>query len=357
MTVSGTYNQTTFTVDDIIRRACLRLRIPSAAITAELAQTALDDLWLWMQELTESGIPLWTIEKYIMPLYLGQYIYDLPEKYLDKMGDPVLRTISRAENADDEASSSAGGTVANAFDGELTNVFLQTSPAGYVSYDFGTDFSLSMFGYLAATTDSTLRLTAEYSDDEVTWVTAIATFNPEATDGVWALRDVEKVSAHRYWRLRAMAGTLDCYQLLFGFNSNDTMMGALNRDDYLNQPNKAFQGRPLSYWWDRQRDSPRVHLWPVPNENFMSVVINVRRQLMDVGSLTDTLDLPKRWLSTVVANLALNLVRSGVKHGLDNPADMQLLVGDASATMKKSMGQEEDHMPIRFLPNIRRYTR
>jgi len=356
LTVSGTYDQTTFNVDDIIRRACLRLRIPSAAITAELAQTAKDDLWLFMQTVTRSGLPLWTVEKIILPIYWGRYRYELPSRIVDKLGDPSLRVVSRADDST-LATSSAGGTIAYAFDGELTNIFLQTSTLGNVVYDFGTDFSLSMVGYLPAATSSTLALIWEASDDNSTWVTVVPNEVIDAVSGEWCLRDVTDVTARRYWRVRATVGTINCYQLLFGFNNSDLPMGDLNRDDYLNQPNKAFMGRPLSYWWDRQRDAPVIHLWPVPNLNFMSIIFNARRRLMDVGALTNTLDFPLRWLEAVVDNLALRLTKSGVQHGLTDPVSYQLLVTDAQTGLHKAMGMEEDHAPFRIQPSIRRYTR
>lgn len=356
MTVSGTYGTTVFTVDDVIRRACLKLRIPTAAITSELAQTALEDLYLFMQTVVRMGVPLWTVEKVIVPLYDGQFTYDLPTRIVDKLGDPVRRKVSRADDYT-QAISSAGGTLAYAFDGELTNVFVQSAPLGNVSYDFGTGYSVSTLGYLPAGTDATLTLIGEYSDDGATWHTAVPEFLAEAVAGEWIMKDCEQVAPHQYWRIRATAGTLNCYQLLFAFNPSEIMMGALNRDDYLNLPNKNFAGDPLSYWWNRQRDAPQVVLWPVPNQNFMAVVFNARRELMDVGKLTDTLDFPKRWVEAVVSNLAARLYQSGVKHGLDNPVDIQLLISDAQSSFKLAMGQEEDHMPVRFQPSIRRYTR
>jgi hypothetical protein len=310
-----------------------------------------------MQSVVRMGVPLWTVEKVIVPVYTGEYVYDLPARIVDKLGDPVRRKVSRASDYT-LATSSAGGDLENAFDGDLqTNAFTQTSPAGYVSYDFETGYSVSTLGYLPAVTDPTLTLIGEYSDNGGTWYTAVPEFVAEAVAGEWIMKDCENVAPHQYWRWRATAGTINCYQLLFAYNPYEIMMGALNRDDYLNMPNKNFAGDPLSYWWDRQRDAPRVHLWPVPNEQFMALVFNARRELMDVGRLTDTLDFPKRWIEATVDNLAARLYRSGVKHGLENPADIQMLLSDAMTSFKLAMGQEEDHMPVRFQPSIRRYTR
>jgi hypothetical protein len=354
LATSGTYN-TTFNVDDVIRRACLRLRIPSAAITAELAQTAKDDLWLFMQTVVRSGIPLWTVEPIIVPLYLGIPAYTLPSTVVDKVSDPVRRKVNRADDYL-QATTSAGGDLENAFDGELTNAFTQTSPLGWVSYDFDSPTALSMIGYLPAATSATLTLTVEFSDDASTWTQALAPFLANAVVNEWVMADVTNNSSHQYWRIRATVGTLNAYQLLFGWNPSDIQMGALNRDDYLNMPNKIFQGDPLSYFYERLRDAPKITLWPVPNDSFTSMVVYVRRKLQDVGALTDTLDFPDRWLEPVIDNLAVRLTESGVQHGLD-PGALQKLTSNAALGLKQAMGTEEDHLPIRIQPNLRRYTR
>lgn len=354
MATSGTY-ATTLNVDDVIRRAFLRLKIPTAAITAEGVQTAKDDLYLFMQTVVRSGIPLWTVEPIIVPLYLGVPAYTLPSNVVDKVSDPVRRKVNRADDYT-LATSSAGGNLEYAFDGLLTNAFTQTAPLGYVYYDFESPVALSMIGYLPAATSATLTLTCEFSDDATTWTTALAPFLANAAVNEWVMASVTNNSPHQYWRIRATVGTLSCYQLLFGWNPSDIQMGSLNRDDYLNMPNKTFAGDPLSYFYQRLRDAPTITLWPVPNDSFTSMIVYARRRLQDVGRLTDTLDFPERWLEPVVDNLALRLTKAGIKHGLE-AAEYQLLINDAASGLKQAMGTEEDHMPIRIQPNLRRYTR
>ncbi len=354
MATSGTYTAT-LNVDDVIRRAFLRLQIPTAAITAEAAQTAKDDLYLFMQTVVRSGIPLWTVEQIIVPLYLGVPAYTLPTNVVDKVSDPVRRKVNRADDYT-LAVSSDGGTLEYAFDGLLTNAFTQTAPLGNVYYNFESPTALSMIGYLPAATSATLALTVEFSDDASTWSEALAPFVANAVANEWVMANVTNNSPHQYWRIRATVGTLNCYQLLFGWNPSDIQMGSLNRDDYNNMPNKVFAGDPLSYFYQRLRDAPTITLWPVPNDNFTSMLVYVRRQLQDVGALTNTLDFPQRWMEVVIDNLAVRLTQAGVKHGLD-PTGLQKLIADATTGLKQAMGTEEDHMPIRIQPNLRRYTR
>ena len=130
----------------------------------------------------------------------------------------------------------------------------------------------------------------------------------------------------------------------------------INRDDYINLPNKTFQGPPLQYWYDRQRDTPIMTLWPAPDAGSAQDQITIwrKRQIMDVGKVNQFLDIPQRWYDAVVYNLAFRLAeeRPEVDANL-----IPVLTQRAQMALLSAQAEERDSSPIYWSPNLRVYTR
>jgi hypothetical protein len=75
---------------------------------------------------------------------------------------------------------------------------------------------------------------------------------------------------------------------------------------------------------------------------------------MDVGTLTDELDIPQRWYETIVWQLAWRLA-------MELPDFNLSLIGPIKASadeaLKIAQDEERDNSPIYFAPNISPYTR
>ncbi len=304
MTTSGTVSQTQIQVSDLLEDAIKACGIPTSDMTPEIYKTAKDNLYFYLSALANDGIQLWTIQKYIIGLIPGQLSYDLDNGAVDVL-NAVYRTITAPSNG--TAATSAGGNADNAFDGDVTTSCTQTAPNGNISYDFGsgTTFRPIMFGILP-NGSSAYNLIYEYSDDGISWTTHYAPGSQDYVDLVWNLVDVDFASNHQYWRVRETAGaTLDLREVMFGAYPTEINIARISNDVYANLTNK-FQTNPqvLEYWVDRQVDLVKLKFWIVPDDCLKQVVVYRRRYIQDVGNLTNTLEVPVRWLLYITSDLA-----------------------------------------------------
>lgn len=282
--------------------------ISTGEMTPENYLTARNNLYFYLSALANDGLQLWTLQKYIIGTIPGQTIYPLDTGAVDVMNG-CYRTVSRPSNG--TAASSAGGTAANAFDASITTSCTQTISNGNISYDYGSGVTASpiMFGILPNGTN-TYNLVYEYSSDNVSWTTHYAPGSASYTDMVWTLNDVDVAVAARYWRVRETAGaTLNVREVMFGSNPYDISIPRLSNDIYASLPNKFQTGTlPLQYWVDRQVNVPKLNVWPVPDNCVTQIVVYRRRHIQDVGTLTNTLEIPQRWIDAIVKGFAERLV-------------------------------------------------
>lgn len=328
MAYSNTVSQTVFNTRKVIENAIRRCKLPAEAITAEYVDIANDQLYLLLSDLANMGAPLWCIEKQIIPLYNG-------------VGDVVLDTkVVDILNSNFRQLQS------------VTGVDTTTSTTHTISY--GGDTFVTTVGIKWAA--ASVPIAIERSPDNIVWET-IQTENPVATAGEWTWYDLESSVATPYFRVRATSGTLTFEQIYTGNTPTEIPLARMNRDDYTNLPNKYFQSnRPLQYWYDRLIPNPVMHLWPVPNSgaDTSQLVLWVQRYIMDVGTMTQEIEVPQRWYEAIVsmlaAKMALELTEVDVNliPLLDSKAERALYVAQA---------EERDNSPMMIAPNIAMYTR
>jgi hypothetical protein len=149
---------------------------------------------------------------------------------------------------------------------------------------------------------------------------------------------------------------IDLNNLYICNNPYEITIARLNRDDYVNLPNKTFQGRPLQYWYDRQRDVPIMTLWPSPDKAATQNQITIwrKRYVMDVGGINDQLDIPQRWFDAVVYSLAVRLAEERTEV---DPQLIPMLSAKADLMLMSARQEERDNSPTYWSPNLRGYTR
>jgi hypothetical protein len=79
-----------------------------------------------------------------------------------------------------------------------------------------------------------------------------------------------------------------------------------------------------------------------------------QRQIMDVGALTDELEVPQRWYEAVVMMLAHRMSLELPQVGMDRVAYLEKM---AEKYLFEAEQEERDKSPIYFAPNISVYTR
>jgi len=328
--VSGTVSTTVFNTRKVIDHAFRRCRIPPEGISSEQISFALDSLYLILSALANRGLQLWCIERYLMPLYQAQGLITLPDGVVDIL-NTNLRTIGVVnQNTNNTVTSTT-----------YQSIFPATTQVTTV----GIEWSGASVPYALET-----------SSDGVVWVTLATEDNPNATAGIVTWADVQGSVPATYFRVRATTGVLNQAQVLLANMPNEIPMARLNRDDYVNLPNKTFEGRPLQFWCDRQLNNPVMYLWPVPSAQFITaqVVVWVKRYIMDVGTMTQEIEVPQRWYDAIVYLLA---ARVAEETPTVDPQMIAILDQKAQRALLEVEGEERDDSPIYMTPNIAVYTR
>jgi len=328
MAFSNTVSQTNFNTRRVIDNAIRRCKLTAQQITAEHIDIANDQLYLFLSDLANQGAPLWCIEKQIYPLY-------------DGVGD-----ITMTDGTVDILNSNFRWLQ------QVTGINYDTST--YREVDFTDDIFVANVGILWSA--AAVPIVLERSDDGVIW-DEIQSETPTASAGEWTWYDLDSSVAARYFRVRATSGTLGFSQIYLANTPTEIPLARMNRDDYTNLPNKAFQSnRPLQYWFDRQVNNPIMHMWPVPNlaATVCQIVVWRQRYIMDVGTMTQDVEVPQRWLEAIVSGLAAKMALELVEVDVSL---IPLLDQKAAIALNIAQMEERDNSPMMIAPNIAPYTR
>jgi hypothetical protein len=327
--VSGTVSTTVFNTRKVIDHAYRRCRVPPEGISSEQISFALDSLYLDVKSmLANRGLQLWCIEKYIMPLYQAQGLIEMPNGIVDIL-NTNLRTLQ-----------------------EVTGTSTTTSTIYQTIFPTETQVTNVGVYWNGASTSYAL----ETSDDGTTWTTLATVTNPGTVANEVTWTDIQGSLATLYFRVRATTGVLNQASVFLGNTPTEIPMARLNRDDYVNLPNKAFQGRPLQFWVNRQLNNPILYLWPVPSDQFITaqVIVWIKRYIMDVGTMTEEIEIPQRWYDAVVYVLAARIAE---ETPTVDPQMIAILDQKAQRSLLEAENEERDNSPIYLTPNIAVYTR
>lgn len=356
MAYSETYGKI-YTVQTLIDHGARRCGKLAEELTSEQVLSARESLGFVLTNLINIGIQYWAVEKEVIGLTPDKYIYTLPNGSNDVL-NALYRTMNRPSGS---YSTSAGGTVANVADNDIDTYCVQNAANGNISVNFGTDNpiyagSIGLMPYVSGGGSAVWTLTLEYSVDGITWNTLNDIGTVTVTDKAWIWTDIDPGQSVQYYRVRASGGTtLALREFYVGNNSREITMSRLNRDDYTNLPNKNFTAnQPYQFWFNRTVPNPEIYLWPTPSDPFVQMTVWYSKQIMDVGNLTDELQIPQRWYMAVVSMLAHQM-------SLELPqVDMnrvQYLEAQAEKYLALAEAEERDKSPVYFAPNIGVYTR
>lgn len=354
MAYSDTYGQV-YPVQVLIDHAARRCGKLAEELTSEQLVTAREALGFVMTNLINIGIQYWAIQKEIIGLTPDKYIYTLPVGSNDVL-NALYRTMNRPTGS---YSSSAGGNAALAGDNDIDTYCQQTSANGNIAINFGTSNpiyagSIGILPFVSGGGSATWTLILEYSSDGTNWNTLEDIGTVVVTDNQWKWYDIDPGQSVQYYRIRASGGTiLALREFYVGNNSREITMSRLNRDDYTNLPNKNFTAnQPYQFWFNRTIPQPEIYLWPTPSNPFVQMTVWYSKQIMDVGDLTDELQIPQRWYMATLAMLSHQL-------SLELPAvpleRVQYLESQAEKYLNQAEQEERDRSPIYFAVNLSVY--
>ena len=355
MAYSDTYGQV-YNVQTLIDHAARRCGKLAEELTSEQLLTARQSLGFVMTNLINIGIQYWAIKKEVIGLTPDKYIYSLPVGANDVL-NALYRTMNRPSG---NYASSAGGIVGNVADNNVDTICQQNAANGNISVDFGTDNpvyagSIGVLPYVAGGGSATWTLNLQYSTDGISWNTLENIGTVAVTDNQWLWYDIDPGQTVQFYRIVASGGTtLALREWFIGNNSREITMARLNRDDYTNLPNKNFTAnQPYQFWFNRTIPQPEIYLWPVPSDPFVQMTVWYSKQIMDVGDLTDELQIPQRWYMATLAMLSHQLSLELPQVPLDR---VTYLEQQADKYLLLAEQEERDRSPIYFSVNITPYT-
>lgn len=341
-----------YTARHMMEEALRRAGVPQDKFTSEIVEIAYDLINLMFDEMLTLGIQLWARDRVILPLY--QNVNQVP----CPLGTSVVlscnqRYLSRPDVIN--PFTNGGGTAALAFDNDFATECVNTTPDGHIGAFFSSLTQITTVGILFGTA-GTFGLFYEYTVDGTTWIAADAA-DVVVADNEWVWRDIEGTPEAIGWRVRSVGDdNFAVREMYFGNNPNEIPMGAWNLDDWNAMVVKNTPGPPWNWYQQRNKDTPVLYVWPMPNDQakYYQLIIWRRRYLDQVTAMTQSLDVSRRWYEAITASLARRFSRS--IPGADFSRYGMLLNEEASA-MSLAMGEERDPAPMRYNPGLDVYNR
>jgi hypothetical protein len=357
MAYSGTVGTTVVSVQQFIDQGARLSGKLAEELTVEQVQASKQGLFFLLSNLINQGINYWAINKVVYGLLPNQYQYALPVGGVDVL-NALYRTMTRPNGA---YTSSAGGTVSNLYDGNITTYAQQTTANGNFVVNYGTNNtqyigSIGIMPYVSGGGSATWSYYLQASTEGTTWTTLYTATSVTVTNGQWIFQDIDPGANVAYYRIQAFGGTtLALYELYLGTNSTEIMMARLNRDDYTNLPNKNFTAnQPYQFWFNRQIPQSQITLWPTPSNAFVQMTVWYSRQIDDIGALNNQIEIPQRWYQAIQYMLAreMTLLLPGV-----DPTRIAVIDAQAEKYFIMAENEERDKSPIYLYPNISVYTK
>ena len=359
MAYSGTYNQTSINVDQLISYAYRDAGRTAEEMTPELVNAGKQALFYILQNSVNRGINIWLQKIEIIGAQTNQQFLSMPANCVDVLEanwvyitNPAVSGYLPADN----------GSVPALFD-QTNNPDLllhatTTLSENYFGAAYNQQTRLFYIGFNAYSpnTTTTYAIDLQVSNDGINWTTWQSFDSVTLSDFQWQYFQVNPTQGFYYYRLqnRNTSSTYSLRAIQFAQSQQVIPMARLNRTDYFDLPNKQFPSqRTLQYWFDRQI-VPQMALWPVPNNNFQVFEMILELQPQDVGSLTNELYMPDRVIPYIQAALSHKLAMQLPQIDINRITYLEKLALQARQEFED---EDRDKSPIYFQPNISYYTR
>lgn len=322
-----TVGKTTISTATVIEHAVRRCGISPEKQTPDVLKLARENLFFLFASYGNRGVPLWCVQKQFLPTVENKFQYKCLPGTVDILS-VNLRTFTGLISTD-----TVGTTT--------------------ISSDFGLSSRPVMFG-ITSSADHDLSLLIEYSDDSITWTQLgeLHEISVQVDQQYW-VELTETVSAQYYRVTEQTLADADFTAITWMDSYTDRIVTRMSLDQYYVLPNKHSNGIPVQYLYDRQV-TPELYVWPVPSDSSSLLQVIFQQQVSDVGLLTDTLDIPNRWLEATIWQLAKRLVLSipGIE-----PTTKQIVLQQAAENQIEVEAEDVDNAPVMVQPAIDVYTR
>lgn len=328
MATSGTVGQTTLDTATLLEHVFRRLRVHPSKQTPEKVEVVKNTLFLLLSSLSNSGLNLWAIARSFIGVEAAKSVYQLPTGTIDILN--VLWSTPTRETGTD-ASDSTSITTTLAADATVVRIGVQCS---------------------AVTASDTITL-AYSADSGSTWTTIHSETKTDWAVDTWYWFEVDPAITSDYFK--ASFGSAATFAEFYLASSvRDLPISPLNRDSWMALPNKHQQGTTPTNYYSERLLTPQISLWPVPNAIYGHLTLIAQREIQDVGILTQTLEVPKRWLNAIIWQTAAT---AGFELEDVDVQILQLVTAQAKEAMVQAGVGETDGAPLYITPGIGRYTR
>lgn len=132
-----------------------------------------------------------------------------------------------------------------------------------------------------------------------------------------------------------------------GTTQADLNITRISVSTYATIPTKTSQGRPIQVWIERLQETPRITVWPVPDNSQPYTFVYWRmRRIDDAGNGVNTMDVPFRFIPCMVAGLAYYLALK-VPGGAER---LPVLKAQYDEAWDLAASEDREKAAVRFVP-------
>jgi hypothetical protein len=126
----------------------------------------------------------------------------------------------------------------------------------------------------------------------------------------------------------------------------DLTITRISVSTYATIPNKLQQARPIQVWIERL-DTPRITVWPVPDNSQPYVFVYWRlRRMQDAGTGVNTMDMPFRFYEAMTAGLAYHLALK-IPGAMDR---LPILKEQYDSAWELASSEDREKSAVRWVP-------
>ena len=136
---------------------------------------------------------------------------------------------------------------------------------------------------------------------------------------------------------------VDILDVVVRRSGTDFEIDRISRTEYFTLPDKGTRGRPSQYFFDRTI-TPTLYLWMTPDSSTDQVRYYYVRRMQNADSLTNTADIPFRFLPCMVAGLSYYLAMKRA------PERMAMLKAVYDEEFQRAADEDIDRVSLKLQP-------
>lgn len=136
---------------------------------------------------------------------------------------------------------------------------------------------------------------------------------------------------------------VDILDVVVRRSGTDFEIDRISRTEYFTLPDKGTRGRPSQYFFDRTI-TPTLYLWMTPDSSTDQIRYYYVRRMQNADSLTNTADIPFRFLPCMIAGLSYYLAMKRA------PERMAMLKAVYDEEFQRAADEDIDRVSLKLQP-------